>query len=73
MDVQVVITWIPSDCQSSPTNALVILATDNGVPALSATGTFAVVVTQLISLPFGSVAKAIPGRVEAEDYDLGRI
>ncbi len=41
-----VITWTPSQAQAPSTNAITTQVTDNGVPPLSATNSFLVIVTQ---------------------------
>src|SRR5205814_1222685 len=46
-----VITWTPSEAQGPSTNLIVTVATDNGSPALSATNSFSVVVSEVNTAP----------------------
>jgi hypothetical protein len=45
IDTNGVITWTPTQAQGPSTNTITTVVTDNGVPSLSATNSFAVVVT----------------------------
>ncbi len=51
VDSQGVIRWTPSESQGGTTNGVVMKVTDNGVPALSATNTFQVVVNEVNATP----------------------
>src|SRR2546430_14024195 len=57
------ITWTPSEAQGPSTNLISVVVTDNGVPALSNTNSFTVVVTEVNSTP---LLTAIPDRMIAE-------
>src|SRR5207237_73395 len=46
-----VITWTPSEAQGPSTNVITTVVTDNGVPSLSATNSFTVIVTEVNSPP----------------------
>jgi len=46
-----VITWTPTEAQGPSTNTLTTVATDDGVPPLSATNSFTVVVTEVNTAP----------------------
>jgi len=46
-----VITWTPAEAQGPSTNMMTTRVTDNGMPPLSATNNFAVVVTEVNSAP----------------------
>jgi hypothetical protein len=46
-----VITWTPSEAQGPGTNLITTVATDNGVPPLSATNSFTIVVNEVNSAP----------------------
>src|SRR5205814_451956 len=46
-----VISWMPSEAQGPSTNTLITVVTDNGVPPLSATNSFTIVVTEVNSAP----------------------
>jgi hypothetical protein len=46
-----VITWTPAENQGPSTNAFTTVVSDNGVPSLSATNSFTVVVTEVNSAP----------------------
>src|SRR5438552_3256785 len=45
------ITWTPGEAQGPGTNLVSVSVTDNGVPALSATNSFTVIVTEVNSAP----------------------
>src|SRR2546423_2301418 len=62
-----VITWTPNEAQGPSTNVLTTVVTDNGVPNLSATNAFTVVVTEVNSAP---VLGAQAGRTIAEGTTL---
>src|SRR5204862_3908733 len=49
------ITWTPSEVQGPSTNVVSVSVTDNGVPALSATNSFTVTVTEVNLAPVLSV------------------
>jgi hypothetical protein len=51
IDAYGVITWIPSEAQGPSSNLFVTVVTDNGSPALSATNSFSVIVTEVNSAP----------------------
>jgi len=51
IDARGVITWRPSEEQGPSTNVLTTVVTDDGVPSLSATNTFKVLVTEANSAP----------------------
>ena len=51
IDANGVITWTPSEAQGPSTNLITAGATDNGVPPLSATNSFSVVVAEVNSAP----------------------
>jgi VCBS repeat-containing protein len=46
-----VISWTPTEAQGPSTNAFITVVTDDGVPPLSTTNTFTVVVTKVNSAP----------------------
>src|SRR6185295_7357580 len=46
-----VITWTPTETQGPGTNIITTLVTDNGTPALSASNSFVVVVTEVNTAP----------------------
>src|SRR5207344_865964 len=46
-----VITWTPSEAQGPSTNVITTVVSDNGVPPLSATNSFVVVITEVNSAP----------------------
>src|SRR5207245_199030 len=46
-----VLSWTPAEAQGQSTNTLAVKVTDNGSPALSATNSFTVVVTEVNSAP----------------------
>src|SRR5439155_468816 len=50
-----VIHWTPSETQGPSTNMITTVVTDNGVPPLSATNSFSVIVTEVNSTPVLSV------------------
>src|SRR2546421_4555679 len=50
-----VISWTPSEAQGPSTNVVSVSVTDNGVPALSATNSFTVTVTEVNLAPVLSV------------------
>jgi hypothetical protein len=58
-----VITWTPTEGQAPSTNVFTTVVTDNGVPALSATNQFTVVVTEVNTAP---VMVAVTDRVVNE-------
>jgi hypothetical protein len=51
IDTNGVITWTPSEVQGPSTNTIATIVTDNGVPQLSATNSFTVIVTEVNSAP----------------------
>ncbi len=51
IDANGVITWTPNEEQGPSTNMLTTIVTDNGVPPLSATNSFTVIVTEVNSAP----------------------
>jgi hypothetical protein len=51
IDANGVIGWIPSESQGPSTNVITTVVTDDGIPPLSATNTFTVVVTEVNSAP----------------------
>jgi hypothetical protein len=55
IDARGVITWEPSEAQGRSTNMLTTVVTDDGVPSLSATNTFKVIVTEVNRAPVLSV------------------
>jgi hypothetical protein len=59
IDAHGVITWIPSEAQGPGTNLIVTVATDDGLPVLSVTNSFKVVVTEVNSAP---VLAVLPDR-----------
>lgn len=46
-----VVTWTPAQTQSPSTNTVIVSATDNGTPALSATNSFTVIVREVNVAP----------------------
>src|SRR5205807_4051002 len=62
-----VITWTPTEAQGPSTNVITTVVTDNGVPSLSATNSFTVVVTEVNSAP---VLSAQADRTIAEGTTL---
>ena len=51
IDTNGVITWTPTEAQGPGTNTFRTVVTDNGVPPLSATNSFVVIVTEVNSAP----------------------
>lgn len=51
IDSNGVITWTPTEAQGPSTNLITTIVTDNAIPALSATNTFTVTVTEVNSAP----------------------
>jgi Putative Ig domain len=51
IDSQGTITWTPTEEQGPSTNAITTIVSDNGVPSLSATNSFSVIVTEVNSAP----------------------
>jgi len=51
IDTRGVITWTPSEAQGPSTNTITTVVTDDGVPGLSATNAFKVIVTEVNSAP----------------------
>jgi hypothetical protein len=51
IDTNGVITWTPSEAQGPSTNLITTVATDTGIPALSATNSFTVVVNEINLAP----------------------
>ena len=51
IDAQGVITWTPTEAQGPSTNLITVVVTDDGSPALSATNTFTVVVSEVNTAP----------------------
>jgi uncharacterized membrane protein YqaE (UPF0057 family) len=51
IDTNGVITWTPTEAQGPSTNTITTVVTDNGIPALSATNQFTVIVTEVNSAP----------------------
>ena len=51
IDTNGVITWTPTEEQGPSTNTITTVVTDNGVPPLSATNSFEVIVTEVNSAP----------------------
>src|SRR2546426_9081598 len=49
------ISWTPAEAQGPSTNLVSVSVTDNGVPALSATNSFTVIVTEVNRAPVLSV------------------
>src|SRR5207247_549373 len=62
-----VLTWTPTEAQGPSTNVLSIRVTDNGVPSLSATQSFTVVVNELNTAP---VLASIPDQTVNEGVTL---
>src|SRR5205807_1814623 len=62
-----VITWTPNEAQGPSTNVITTVVTDNGVPSLSATNSFTVIVTEVNSAP---VLGAQADRTIAEETTL---
>jgi len=62
IDPNGIITWTPTLAQSSLTNIITTIVTDSGVPAMSATNVFVVVVAT-VSIPYASAlpAKSVTG------------
>src|SRR6185369_1223271 len=50
-----VIAWTPSEAQGASTNLITTVVSDNGIPPLSATNTFTVIVTEVNSAPLLTV------------------
>src|SRR5205807_10469164 len=67
IDSNGVITWTPSEAQGPGTNVITTVVTDNGVPSLSATNSFTVIVTEVNSAP---VLGAQADRTIAEETTL---
>ena len=51
IDAQGVITWTPTEAQGPSTNLITVVVTDDGSPALSATNTFTVIVSEVNTAP----------------------
>ena len=51
IDTNGVITWTPTEAQGPGTNTITTVVTDNGVPPLSVTNSFVVIVTEVNSAP----------------------
>ena len=51
IDTNGVVTWTPTEAQGPGTNTITTVATDNGIPALSATNSFVVLVTEVNTPP----------------------
>src|SRR5262249_10641170 len=51
IDTNGIIHWIPTEAQGPSTNTITTVVTDNGVPPLSATNSFTVVVAEVNSAP----------------------
>lgn len=51
IDTNGIITWTPNEAQGPGTNTVTTIVKDNGTPALSATNTFTVIVTEVNSAP----------------------
>ena len=51
IDTNGVITWTPTEAEGPGTNTIVTVVTDNGLPPLSATNSFEVVVTEVNTAP----------------------
>jgi hypothetical protein len=49
------LTWTPTEAQGPSTNAIMVMVTDNGIPALSATNSFTAVVKEVNSAPMLTV------------------
>ena len=62
-----VLTWTPSEVQGPSTNVITVRVTDNGVPNLSATNSFTVIVNEVNSPP---MLAAVADRTVDEDAPL---
>jgi hypothetical protein len=51
IDSNGIITWTPSEAQGPSTNTITTIVTDNGIPPMSATNSFTVIVTEVNSTP----------------------
>ena len=51
IDANGVITWTPTEAEGPGTNTIITVVTDNGLPPLSATNSFEVVVTEVNTAP----------------------
>jgi hypothetical protein len=51
IDANGVITWTPAENEGPSTNVITTIVTDNGVPALSATNSFTVIVNEVNNAP----------------------
>ncbi len=51
IDAEGVITWTPTEAEGPSTNLITVVATDDGSPALSATNTFTVIVSEVNTAP----------------------
>ncbi len=51
IDAQGIMTWTPTEAQGPSTNLIVVVATDDGSPAMSATNMFTVVVSETNTAP----------------------
>src|SRR5207244_3283978 len=51
IDANGVIHWTPSEAQGPSTNVITTVASDNGVPSMSATNSFTVTVTEVNTAP----------------------
>src|SRR5207237_311623 len=51
IDANGVITWTPTEAQGPGTNTITTVVTDSGFPAMSATNSFSVVVTEVNAAP----------------------
>ena len=70
IDTNGVITWTPTEGQGPGTNTITTVVTDNGVPPLSATNSFEVMVTEVNSAPvLGGADQPDDCRADTPDGD----
>ena len=67
IDSNGVITWTPTEAQGPGTNVIITVVTDDGVPALSVTNSFTVVVSEI------NVAPELPPVPQQEVFELSTL
>ena len=73
IDASGIIRWTPTEAQGRSTNVFTTKVTDNGLPNLSATNSFTVIVTEVNSAPvlIGATATNVWGCFELTDREIG--
>ncbi len=62
IDTEGVLTWTPTEAEGPSTNLITVVVTDDGSPALSATNTFTVIVSEVNTAPAWRVSRTKPWR-----------